>query len=216
MYEEIQKNYEQTIESIKTYGGFYIGRYETGNLSQKKPVCVQYNEDMYGEAWYTMYNKTQYMMANANVKSMMIYGSLWDEVLMWLYESGAKSYYAIGDDSESWGNYGNTSFNYYTTAEATTYERRSSSSAEKLPTGTKAGSNSDNWKRNCANNIYDLAGNVADWTQEIYVNSERRVGRGGSYYVWGNRMPAGYRGYLTVTSSEDYYYTGCRGQLIIL
>ena len=182
LYDEMQKNYEETIESIKTYGGFYIGRYETGDLSKRKPVVKQYNEDIYGQTWYTMYSKAQYVGANASVKSMMIYGSLWDEVLMWLYESGAKSYYEIGENSEDWGNYYNADFYYYTTETATNTSHKASgfSNSKLLPTGARAILSSNNWKRNCANNIYDLAGNVYEFTQVYYVSIGRLL-CGGMY-----------------------------------
>ncbi len=37
-YQELRIEFEETIESIKAYGGFYIGRYETGNISTNEPV----------------------------------------------------------------------------------------------------------------------------------------------------------------------------------
>ena len=213
LYEEMQKNYEQTIESIKIYGGFYIGRYETGNISQRKPVCVQYNEDITGQSWYTMYNKAQYLGANANVKSMMIYGSLWDEVLMWLYESGSKKYAEIGDDSSNWGNYCETFFQYYATAEAT-----SSTTLEDwklLPTGARAGSSSDGWKRNCANNIYDLAGNAFDMTQEASEYDDRTC-RGGWCQAYGFQYQVDSLSWDRPTNEGEFEFNGYRFFLIIL
>ena len=38
LYQELQQEFDDTIESIKRYGGFYIGRYETGNISTNEPV----------------------------------------------------------------------------------------------------------------------------------------------------------------------------------
>ena len=213
LYEEMQRNYEETIESIKTYGGFYIGRYETGNLSQRKPVCVQYNNDIADQTWYTMYNKAQYLGGSAGVKSMMIYGSLWDEVMMWLYESGAKSYAEIGDNSTDWGNYSNAIFSYYATSTSTSTSSKKSSTYQRLRTGAKAGASWDNWKRNCANNIYDLAGNVDELTQECDSGKLGKRGyRGGAYNV-GGINEAGWRSHWSSTKSVDSI--GCRVYFII-
>ena len=50
-------------------------------------------------------------------------------------------------------------------------------------------------------NIYDLAGNVYEWTMEAY-NSTCRVSRGGGYYNSGENYPASYRSYDTSSSSS--------------
>ena len=213
IYEEMQKNYEETIESIKIYGGFYVGRYETGNLSQKKPVCVQYNEDISNQNWFTMYNKAQYLGGSAGVKSMMLYGSLWHEVIMWLIESKAKQYDEIALDSTNWGNYRNASFQYYNTYGATSTSLKGVRDETKLPTGAKAESDVGDWKRNCVNNIYDLAGNISEATQagENYFD---RYCRGGEYSEDGMYDQAGRGGLFA--ASNNYDTVGCRVHLIIL
>ena len=129
-----------------------------------------------------MYSKAQYIAGNSNVKSAMIYRCLFDETLMWLVESGAKTQYEVGGDSTDWSNQRNSSFYYYATATASNTVYINSYPGERIPTGAKAGSNSNNWKRNCANNIYDLAGNVWDWSQCWYDYTEdegKRVYCGG-------------------------------------
>ena len=211
LYEEMQKNYEQTIESIETYGGFYLGRYEAGNLSKREPVEVQYNTDIGSQTWYTMYNKAQYLGANENVKSMMTYGSLWDEMLMWLIETDAKTYHEVGVDSKSWGNHHNSVFKYYATKDAEAKEtltekvvttdpdyvgkpENEQMGGKRIPTGAITETNGG--KRNCANNLYDIAGNCWDWTQEGYSVSDR-IGRGGCNFRPSTRSPAGSHGGIT-------------------
>ena len=81
----------------------------------------------------------------------MIYGNQWDRVLNWLVETGAKEQDEVYSNSSSWGNY---SEDYSGTPQA-------------------AGSNPA-WQ---ANNIYDLAGNYFDWTQEA-VSTYLRFVRG--------------------------------------
>ena len=115
-----------------------------------------------------MYENSKKIAANSNVVSTMIWGSLWDRTLIWLTETGEKTYAEIYDSS-TWGNYKDSSG----AAEA--------NSGEKQATGF-----SEAWK---ANNIYDLAGNVRDWTIEA-INTYGRVSRGGYYGFSGSDYPA--------------------------
>ena len=171
---QLQEEFNEMIESVDTYGGFYIGRYETGNLvasPNSKPVVVKGNNSISSVNWYYMYQNSKLIGANSNVVSTMIWGSMWDRALIWLTETGDKTYSDLMNSS-SWGNYSNS-----TGAAAT-------NSGSKQPTGTN-----DAWQ---ANNIYDFAGNVYDWTIEADY-AGLRVSRGGGYYDDGSNLPASYR-----------------------
>ena len=65
-------------------------------------------------------------------------------------------------------------------------------------TGIDVGNN----KSNCVNNIYDLAGNVYEWTMESY-DTNSRVSRGGGYRDTGADFPASYRLYGGPSNSGD-------------
>ena len=191
---QLQEEFNEMIESVDTYGGFYIGRYETGNLAASantKPVVVKGNSSINNVNWYYMYQNSKLIGANSNVVSTMIWGSMWDRALIWLTETGDKTYSDLMNSS-SWGNYSNS-----TGAAAT-------NSGSKQPTGTN-----DAWQ---ANNIYDLAGNIYDWTIEAY-NTYYRVDRGSYYVDNGSVTPASYRyiGYPSSTSS----YNGSRSALFV-
>ena len=165
-----QTDFNNMIESVEKYGGFYIGRYETGDLKQEEAVVRKGNTDIGSQTWYTMYEKCKDLRGNnLNVKTGMIWGNQWDRTMMWLIESGAKSKEEVIDDSRSWGNYSNS------TGEA----------ANGHGTRRSTGYN-EAWK---ANNIYDLAGNVYDWTMEAYY-TDYRVLRGGGYLNDGDSSPA--------------------------
>ena len=173
---QLQEEFNEMIESVDTYGGFYIGRYETGNLvasANSKPVVVKGNNSISSVNWYYMYQNSKLIDANSNVVSTMIWGCMWDRALIWLTETGDKTYSDLMNSS-SWGNYSNS-----TGAAAT-------NSGDLQPTGTN-----DAWQ---ANNIYDLAGNVYDRTIEAY-NTNIRVLRGGNSYVNGSSYPASFRSY---------------------
>ena len=144
-----QTDFKKMINSVEKYGGFYIGRYETGN------VTLSDN--------------------NNNIETGLIWGNQWDRTLMWLMECNAvnpetgKSKEEVISDSSSWGNYNNS------TGDA------AEGHGSRRPTGYN-----EAWK---ANNIYDLAGNVWEWTMEAYSASGRRY-RGGSYVYYGDSSPA--------------------------
>ena len=178
---ELQNEFDETIKSIEKYGGFYIGRYETGNLTSDEPVVQRMNTSIASQNWYTAYTRIKRMSTGTNVRTGMIWGCLWDETLQWLVDSGNKTY-AEMKDSTSWGNYKNSTFEYKNTSGSTA--TKSASNGTRIPSGSTEYSK--------ANNIYDMAGNVYDWTLECYGSGDRRC-RGGSYYYSGSGDPASYR-----------------------
>ena len=110
---QLEKEFNKMIDSVEKYGGFYIGRYETGNLNQDVAVVQKGNTNIASVDWYTMYNKCKTLSdENNNIETSMIWGNQWDRTLMWLIESGAKTKEEIIDDSSSWGNYVNATFTY--------------------------------------------------------------------------------------------------------
>ena len=192
---QLQEEFNEMIESVDTYGGFYIGRYETGNLvasANTKPVVVKGNNSISSVNWYYMYQNSKLIGANSNVVSTMIWGSMWDRALIWLTETGDKTYSDLMNSS-SWGNYSNS-----TGAAAT-------NSGSKQLTGTN-----DAWQ---ANNIYDLAGNVWDWTIEAY-NTGNRVIRGGNCNSNGFDGPASDRDNIGYPSSTNSF-AGSRSALFV-
>ena len=135
----MQKEYNDIYNSIREYHGFYIGRYETGDLSKDKVVSKKGNEDIGNQTWYTMYAKEKKyatQLSGTSVKSNMIYGSQWDATMRWFAKSKDNnvSTYPVNAQNSINANF----------------------SGERKPTGS-VGS---------VNNIYDMAGNLWDWTVE--------------------------------------------------
>ena len=183
--------YKAMIESVSKYGGFYIGRYElSGTVTEptEKPGKTLTNTD-----WYNLYNacRSSKLQASDKVKTQMIWGCQWDVTMNWLISSGAKTSDEVNKDSSTWGNYNNyNAANNYTEGTAG-YEKNAGS-----PQNTGS---SENWK---ANNIYDLAGNVWEWTQEAY-GTFFRADRGGGFSYHGSYSPASDR-YSDVPDGSDY------------
>ena len=200
---QLEKEFNNMVASVEKYGGFYIGRYETGNINQDTPVIQKGNTNISSQTWYNMYKRCKNIKgANTNVETGMIWGNQWDRTLMWLIETGSKTKEQIADDSTSWGNYYNATFEYVNSSGSTATKNEGSST--RIPTGSA--------EYTKANNIYDLAGNVRDWTMEA-SSTDSRVYRGGYFYDYGGDGPADSRYGLSPTLSGNYY--GCRSALYI-
>ena len=200
---QLEKEFNNMVASVEKYGGFYIGRYETGNINQDTPVIQKGNTNISSQTWYNMYKRCKNIKgANTNVETGMIWGNQWDRTLMWLIETGSKTKEQIADDSTSWGNYYNATFEYVNSSGSTATKNEGSST--RIPTGSA--------EYTKANNIYDLAGNVRDWTMEA-SSTYVRVFRGGVYVSNGDNSPADCRSNYYPTYSNYYY--GCRSALYI-
>ena len=192
--QELEQKYLEIMESIKKYGGFYIGRYETGGLSSTA-VINKMNTDIGSQNWYTMYKKCLTLKGNNNnITTMMITGSLWDETLDWIVSSGATNsegttltYQLVGSNSTTFGNYYNATFNYI----AKDAEMPTATETKAISTSTRIPAGSAEYTK--TNNIYDMAGNVWEWTTEAN-STGNRVCRGGYYDNDGSDYPLAYRG----------------------
>ena len=197
------------INSVEKYGGFYIGRYETGDLNQEVAVVQKGNTNIASQTWYAMYEKCKTLSDNNNnIETGMIWGNQWDRTLMWLMECNAKdettgkSKEEVISDSSSWGNYRNATFQYTNSSGSTAI--KNSGSYTRIPTGST--------EYTKANNIYDLAGNMLDWTMEADY-TDYRVCRGGYYDVDGSDDPASVRNGGSPAGS--FSYVGARATLYI-
>ena len=200
-----QTDFKKMINSVEKYGGFYIGRYETGNLSQDQVVVQKGNTDINYTTWYNAYEKCKTLSDNNNnIETGLIWGNQWDRTLMWLMECNAKdettgkSKEEVISDSTSWGNYINATFTYTNSSGVTATKNENSSTG--IPTGSTEYTN--------ANNIYDLAGNMYEWTMEAY-SAVYRVLRGGRYYNAGSSFPARNRSYGGPGIGSDIRLQGC-------
>ena len=166
---QLQNEFNSMIESVEKYGGFYIGRYETGNLSQATAVVQRNNSDISNQTWYTQYKLSKTIKANNNVISSMIWTCQWDATLRWMQTSRNAEVANYATNSTGKGNY----------------------SDSKIATGSNP--------TYAVNNIYDMAGNVSDWTLGA-SGATGRIHRGG--YI-GSTYPASFRdSYYPAVSKE--------------
>ena len=183
---------QDMYDSVYRNEGFYIGRYEAGKDSSGN-VVVQKGADVYNNVpWSANGDNMQetngttggaielarnFDTANnyTTVTSTLCYGVQWDRTLSWI----DPEYTGFAKNSEEMGWYGNN------------YEEGNAD--HKTGIDTEGNTNSPK-------NIYDLAGNVFEWTMESYYTYDR-VLRGGHYYYSGSYYPASSRLYDLPSSS---------------
>ena len=164
--------YKAMIESVSKYGGFYIGRYELSDAGVQKDKQPLTNTN-----WYNLYKKCTELNASEKVETRMIWGCQWDVACNFIANKGDKKSIT---NSSTWGNYKVTSVK----ADDGTTKIKESGTSAKLNTGKTTFT--------MANNIYDLAGNVSEWTQEASDTDYRAV-RSGSFYSRSSFIPASSR-----------------------
>ena len=164
--DEVTKMYN----SVKANGGFYIGRYEAGKegtdtLVIKKNATV-YNNVKWGNS---MTDETEGAVEKARGmypgKSTLCYGVQWDAVMRWIRKDDILSQYL--KDSTGKGNH---------------------QDEDSTNNPAKTGSNLAYQMKN----IYDMAGNVWEWTMEA-SHTDLRVNRGGCYGSTDSANPVTYR-----------------------
>ena len=163
--------YKEMIESIKKYGGFYIGRYELSEAGVQKNQPTLTNTN-----WYNLYAKCKSLNASDKVKTGMIWGCQWDVTCNFIAKKGEQKSIT---DSRTWGNYNDSE------GDAKVIVTENGTETNKYGTKQNTGY-SEYWK---ANNIYDLAGNCYEWTQEA-SGTGSRADRGGGCFSGGSSEPA--------------------------
>ena len=184
-YPDEVEEYNAMKQSVEINKGFYVGRYEAGkeNIEGIDTVVSKKNAEVWNNIpWGNSMTdigstgavvKAQGMYTNKethNVTSTLIYGTQWDAIMLWIdpaYKTSSCEDDSFVKNSEGKGNY---------------------KDEDDTNNPAKCGS-SDNYR---VNNIYDLAGNVFEWTME--ARSPRyRVFRGGYYSDSGSGIPASSR-----------------------
>ena len=192
----------ELTKSIYKYGGFYIGRYEAGSTTERTDSSSQtasfvvqqdkypYNHIIWGKSMSDVSEGAVYLSnnlyastnTNYGATSMLCTGASWESMLDFIKDSSHSV-----KDSTTWGNYQNSETytinrGKYAACSNSSYnwtlgkfqDVGNEYSKEKnqsilLTTGAT--------ERNSSKNIYDVAGNVEEWTTESRSSSER-VSRG--------------------------------------
>ena len=162
--ENLQAEYKEMVEGVNAKGGFWVGRYETSSMVNKKTqdatnvikVVKGTTNGINNVDWYRMYAQQKNyddlkLTKSNNVKSSMIWGSQWDQIMIWMKEvKNGKNYYVT--NSAGMGNF----------------------NLSGVDDGYDGLTNTGCFD---VKNIFDLAGNVYDWTLEADGSRARVVRR---------------------------------------
>ena len=215
------------LKSVYENGGFYVGRYEAGigtnrtsieeQVDGKYPVPTTVPVTKADAYPYTYVTRTQAQnLANnvnsGNKTSSLMFGVQWDLVLAFMSRDTAKinqnTLSELTSNSTTIGNYNNNLWEiknvnakYLSNGKfvqcSNPYKKESNSNIL-LTTGAD-----DSFS---VQNIYDIAGNVSEWTLEwTSGDSGPCATRGGFYYDNGSYLPA--------ASRSNYYPSNCNDAL---
>ena len=175
--EEISKEIVAQInaekESIKKYGGYYIGRYEVGK-DNKTAVIKAEQEPYVNIKWSKAYELAKGIGGGEGATTYLCSSYSWDTAINFIQNTTGKNYAtSIIGFNGNWKS----------------QEVKDSSGKVIKPVNTAQRLNTGLTTALC--NIYDMGGNVGEFTTELNPGmSETVVLRGG---VINNDVPAGYR-----------------------
>lgn len=169
---------EHYDNSVNENGGFYIGRYEASENNSIIEVKAD-KQPRNNISQTDALQKVKDMYTSEEFTSSLLTGAAWDRTLGWLEETGAVRSIEIVGDSKTWGNYSDDEF----------------STKSLINTGSK--------RETQKNHIFDLAGNVREWTTEA-KSSGHSVNRGGDYFNYGSDNPCSLR-YNDSPGNTDSY-----------
>ena len=207
--DEIVKQISSEKNSVKKYGGFYIGRYEVGEGN----VITQYKEPSVSLKWSAAYTNAKNIDVGSASVSYLSSSYARDTALNFIQNNSEFKTYASTRDNGSNG----TDINENWSDKSVTYtdangasQKKAAGPATRLQTGVTTAK--------C--NIYDMGGNVSEFTTELNPltngdNDATLVRRGG--YYWGTDVwtagPAGSR--WDADSAYNNSRTGFRATLFI-
>ena len=174
--EEISKEIVAQInaekESIKKYGGYYIGRYEVGK-DNKTAVIKAEQEPYVNIKWSKAYELAKGIGGGEGATTYLCSSYSWDTAINFIQNTTGKNYAtSIIGFNGNWKS----------------QEVKDSSGKVIKPVNTAQRLNTGLTTALC--NIYDMGGNVGEFTTELNPGtSETVVLRGGNY----SDVPAGYR-----------------------
>ncbi len=191
---EIVAQVKAEKDSVRRNGGYYIGRYEVGDENGTAVIKAD-QTPMANITWSTAYSKAKGIGGGPGATTYLCSSYAWDTAINFIQNNGYPNYAKAREDSynENWvdKNVKDSKGNII----------KAVNNAERLPTG----------KTTPKCNIYDMGGNVSEFTTEVMPStSEPVVLRGGYYLING---PAGQR-YDNITS-DAYNYRGFRATLFL-
>ena len=223
--DEYNEAKQKMLKSVYENEGFWVGRYEAGieknRIASGEATTVPMSKpNLYP---YTYVTRTQAKVLAEKVESgsytsSLMFGVQWDLVLAFVHKNGKIDNNLLISDSTTIGNYRNSElilnrgkFAHYRIL-SNWYEFNSKDKSElvienkKLPQSTSVNSillTTGATNATSMQNIYDLAGNVGEWTLEFSsIENERCSSLGGYCDQDGSATPANYRFGFDITLND--------------
>lgn len=226
--------YNKMLSSIYTNGGFWISRYEIGdstattsnttrtsNSGITGTAVSKANQIPYNFVTCSQAQKLASGMADGTNKTgSLLFGIQWDLTCKFLEKNSDLTKEDIKTDSTRWGNYGNNSLTLIKgkyniqpnnansiwkqyTEDTVNYVVSSQTSSNTNYSELITSGASEQTKKL---NIYDLAGNMNEWTLEhTSISDLPCTERGGLFFDEGSSYPATFRGaFSTSYNYEDF------------
>lgn len=196
--EEISKEIVAQInaekESIKKYGGYYIGRYEVGK-DNKTAVIKAEQEPYVNIKWSKAYELAKGIGGGEGATTYLCSSYSWDTAINFIQNTTGKNYAtSIIGFNGNWKS----------------QEVKDSSGKVIKPVNTAQRLNTGLTTALC--NIYDMGGNVGEFTTELNPGTSETVVLRGGYNI-NYDLPAGYR--WDVNSGDASSYYGFRATLFL-
>ena len=212
------------LKSVYENGGFYIGKYEVGikedtnrfygeDYQTEHPIeqTPVIQEDKYVYNWVRC-NQAQELsesLATGGRTSSLMFGIQWDLVLKHIENKQGKTNEELKNKSTDWGNYLDAKFDItkgqYSENKGETYRPVTGTYSKQQNADVLLTTGATN--RNGTLNIYDLAGNMFEWTLEQYTLDAGYPCTvcGGYCNNGGNDNPASDQTYNSSIRSTCYY-----------
>ena len=183
---EIVEQVKTEIASVEANGGYYIGRYEAGK--ENNVAVIKQNQEPYiNIKWSEAYTLAKGIDVGNKATSYLCSSYAWDTAIKFIQTHSTATNYAITRENFN-GNWIDKDVK-----DKNGNVIKKSGTESRLNTGVTT-----SWA-----NIYDMGGNVGEFTTELNPNtSEAVVLRGGYYH---NSYPAGTRWDITSGGVWDAY-----------
>lgn len=162
--EQIVEQVKKEKASISKYGGYYIGRYEVGN--ENNTAVIKAEQEPYTDiVWYQAYELAKGIGGGKGATTYLCSSYAWDTAINFIQNTGTENYATTRDGfNENW------------------LDKEVKDSSGKIIKIANVEAKLKTGKTTEKSNIFDMGGNVLEFTTEVIPSADESVVvRGGGY-----------------------------------